>query len=1203
MLRKLRRPAALLVMLFTASTPGLAQEADILTGRVVDESEQPLAGARVEAMSLETEITRSAITDRAGRFMINFPDGGGRYLLRISFLGMADVVRTLVREADEELLIANVAMSTEAIALDAIEAVARRPQPTQGRTGEQSTALSQELLNRLPLPDLDPNTLAQLAAGVVTTELDSLTGRSGFSVAGMSDLLNQILLDGMVLGESALQIPQEGVRRTTVTTSTFDASRGGFAGGQVSMTSARGNNRTAGALSYSLDNDAFQLGSAATVNAYSRQNVSGSIGGPIVRNKLFYNAAFGLQRNVNHRFALSADDDVSALRAGVASDSVDRFISALAGFGMPVNGRGQYDQARDNYSLQLRADWNLVQREQQQHTLSLRVNGSRSDQDSTRINALDLTQHGGDMEGDDRAAALTLNSRMGANWTNALTASFNESWNESIPFVELPEGRVLVTSEFADATRATQTLVFGGNRNMPSDAYRKGLQVSNDLSFLLPVGSQLHRLKVGATLQRTRSVSRSQDNLLGSFSFNSIEDLERNTPARFERTLTDAHERFGSILGGIYVGDTWRISETFELTGGLRWDYSRVTEKPAYNPAVESAFGRRTDIEPVATTLSPRLGFNYRLASGGGVRNPRSISGGIGLFAGQTPTNIFARASRQTGLSTAEQQLVCIGAATPIPDWDLYLNDPSAIPETCADGTTGGVFASRAPTVSLINPDQRMPASLRAELGYRTRLPLNLNANFRYSYARGLGLWGYYDINLDESQFFLLGNEARPFFGEPSAIVPTSGQTTQVASRLQPAFGSVFDIRADRASAAHQLTTQLNGQLPKGFTVSSNYTLSFAREQSASALNPNHVEWTTSSNDRRHTINLTLTKAITPEFEIAAMARLSSGSPFTPTVSRDINGDGLGNDRAFVFNPAATSDTAVAHGMTRLLGVLPDRIVDCLSDQLGEIAERNSCRNAWARSLDMRASVRPNLPRLERRLTISVDARNILNGLDQVFNGDDLRGWGESPRVDSRLLEVRGFDPNTNAFLYQVNEAFGQNRRGSSAMRNPFALRLTARLTVGGQPVMSNRGFGNRGPGNFAMGMRRGEPGGGGAGGRGFNAVGLIDRMLANPLPVLLELKDTLGMSAEQIARIDSISQTLQTKLNARREELGQRFDNVTPQQQSQAFLELQPVIEATRQEVTAALSEVQKILTPQQWERVPDQIRNPFQRAARRRQ
>src|SRR5690606_14236093 len=99
--------------------------------------------------------------------------------------------------------------------------------------------------------------------------------------------------------------------------------------------------------------------------------------------------------------------------------------------------------------------------------------------------------------------------------------------------------------------------------------------------------------------------------------------------------------------------------------------------------------------------------------------------------------------------------------------------------------------------------------------------------------------------------------------------------------------------------------------------------------------------------------------------------------------------------------------------------------------------------------------------------------------------------------------------------VYEVNEGFGQVRRGPGAFRNAFSLTLSARLAVGGIPALNDRGFGpmRGGPGGFG-GMRGfGGPGGFGGGpdgprgrgeggaGRSFNVVGLLDRMLANPIP------------------------------------------------------------------------------------------------------
>ncbi|HEX6309353.1 MAG TPA: TonB-dependent receptor [Longimicrobiales bacterium] len=1352
----MRVRAFLPLLLLLAAVPAAAQT-DILTGRVTGADGRPIVGARVEVVSAETEISRSVLTDQNGRYMIQFPDGGGRYLVRITYIGLADLVQAVVRNAEEELLLTNFVMQSQAIALDAINVAAQRPPPSQAGAGAQSTALTQELVNRLPLPDLDPNTLALLAAGVVGTSADSLSGRMGFSVAGMSDLLNQITLDGVVLEDGSLGVPEEGVRRTQVTTSTFDASRGGFAGGQVSMTSARGNNRSGGALSYRLDDDALQMSSSASTNPFTRHNIGGSWGGPIVRNRLFYNGSFQLGRNTNHLFAL-AENALAAQRSGVAPDSIGRFLDILeTGYDFPVAGQtGAYTQLNRDYRLQGRIDWNAVQRQGQSHTITLSGNTNLNDQDSTRIRTLDLAQHGGETERSTQLVRLGVTSRFGTSWTNNLNFSFSENWSEQIPYAELPEGQVRVTSEFDDGTRGTSTLVFGGNRSMPQEAYSRNLQAANDLSLLLPVGDQLHRLKVGGSFELAKNISRSTDNLFGTFTFASLEDFEANQPERFDRALTERRSRTGSLNAGVYLGDTWRVSMPLEITIGLRWDYSRLDQKPEYNPAIEAAFGRRTDITPDATRFSPRIGFNYRLNAQG--EPPKSLSGGIGLFAGRSPISIYSTAVRQTGLPNAEQRLTCIGAAVPIPDWDLYLQDPSAVPDSCADGGTGAgdPFSLRAPTVTLIDPDQSLPSSLRFDVGYRTQLPKNFSGNFRYTYSLGMGLWGYRDINLDETNTFTLGAENRPFFGDPSAIVTQTGAVSYGASRIHPEFGSVFDVVSGLESKAHQVSAQISGTLPPKLFLSLNYTLGFARDQGSgsfaqatTAANPNDAEWATAGNDRRHTLNLTASYAIREWIEIAATSRLSSGTPFTPLVNRDINGDGSRNDRAFVFDPAAAPDTAVANGMTRLLGSVPGRVADCLRSQFGGIADRNSCRNAWTESLDMRLSLRPNLPRLERRLTLSLDTRNMLNGLDQLVNGrNDMKGWGEGQRADANLLEVRGFDPATNRFVYQVNEGFGQTRRGPSSFRSPFSITFSGRLAIGGQPQMSNRGFGTRGlgggfggafggPGGFGGGrgdfaVRGGAPGGFGGGGvdlgalmrgtanvdsvltallanpvrqvlalrdtlaltpeqfktletiadtldaqhagrratleplaaqlieaaraggqqnpqqlmqqvqlelqpqlegarresaeamtavqraltaeqwdrvpqslrsagetrrGGFNAVGFLDRMLANPLPVLLELRDTLQLTQDQVAALERLSGDLQVSLSRRREELGRRFDNVAAgTEQGRIFQEIQPEIERARGEITDALKAAEKVLTADQWKQVPEQIRNPFQ-------
>ncbi|MGH7464561.1 MAG: TonB-dependent receptor domain-containing protein, partial [Longimicrobiales bacterium] len=732
-----------------------------------------------------------------------------------------------------------------------------------------------------------------------------------------------------------------------------------------------------------------------------------------------------------------------------------------------------------------------------------------------------------------------------------------------------------------------------------------------------------------------RSITRSTDNLFGTFTFASLEDFAANLPERFDRSLTERRSRTGSLNAGLYVGDTWRVSMPLEITLGIRWDYSRLDQKPEYNPAIEAAFGRRTDITPDAMRFTPRAGFNYRLNAQG--EPPRSLSGGIGMFAGRSPISIYSAAVRQTGLPNAEQRLTCIGDATPVPDWDLYVQDPSSVPDACADGAggAGDPFSLRSPNVTLIDPDQSLPSSLRLDLGYRTTLPKNFTGNFRYTYSLGMGLWGYRDINLNEANTFVLGAEGRPFFGDPGAIVPASGAVSYGASRIDPQFGSVYDVVSGRESQAHQVTAQISGQLPPKLFLSLNYTLGFARDeasgsftQAPTADNPNEAEWATANNDRRHTINLTASYALKEWIELTAMSRLSSGMPFTPMVNRDINGDGARNDRAYVFAPASVSDPAITEGMTRLLNSVPDGIADCLRSQFGRIADRNSCRNPWTESLDMRLSLRPNLPTLQRRLTMSLDTRNVLTGLDQLVNGkNSMKGWGAGQRADATLLEVQGFDPATNSFIYEVNEGFGQTRRGPVSFRSPFSITLSGRITIGGQPQLNNRGFGTRGRGEFGGGLRGGFGGGdpgqsggramrgglGGAAGMDLGALmrgaasidSLLAAVLRNPVKDVLALRDTIALTVAQAARIQPLSDTLDAQLARRRAELEPAMQQVVssavrppnPEQAArQIQQQIQPHVAGAQREAAEAMALVQRELSEEQWQQLPQSLRSAGQ-------
>ncbi|HXI63526.1 MAG TPA: carboxypeptidase-like regulatory domain-containing protein, partial [Gemmatimonadales bacterium] len=183
------RQLSLVFLLATGATPGamgqVGSATDIITGTVTGPDSLPLAGAQVQAISIETQVSRQRTTDARGRFTIVFPDGGGQYQLIVRFIGMAPVRTTIARQADEDRLVANIRLGLASVPLEPVTVTARRGQRGQDRPTPGSTErdLSPQLLARLPIDASDLNTLATLAPGVVGIAGTDSTD-AAFSVAG-----------------------------------------------------------------------------------------------------------------------------------------------------------------------------------------------------------------------------------------------------------------------------------------------------------------------------------------------------------------------------------------------------------------------------------------------------------------------------------------------------------------------------------------------------------------------------------------------------------------------------------------------------------------------------------------------------------------------------------------------------------------------------------------------------------------------------------------------------------------------------------------------------------------------------------------------------------------------------------------------------------------------------------------------------------
>lgn len=1039
------------------ASPAAAQAGsttDIIVGRVVAAGAGPLTGARVTAVSLQTGLRRQAVTSADGRYTIVFPDGGGEYRMIILRIGYTPDQVAVRRRPGTDRLVANVVLTRAPVTLTTV--VVHPGADTAGRRGLSGTGrtLSPAQVNRLPVDPGDLASMAGLAPGVLVTAATDSTSTS-FSVAGQPPSQNTITVDG--LAEGTGQIPRDAIRTTRVITNTYDVARGQFLGGQIASTTRRGTDRVTGSFTVTARDPSLAATNSGVSPAFngaqvSRQ-ISGGLGGPIIPKRLYGFGAFQVDLRSQPVASLLSADPTTLGRLGVGVDSLARFLGAISGDGLPLSPAGFPGMRHMNGgSALVRFDLQL----NEANDLVIRGDWHDRQQTGARVEWHGLPQSEGQGSGRGAGVMVALTSQMG-NFVNDARVYRAADYFDQSGYWILPRGLVNTTSVLPTGQLGVTSLFFGGNSSLPRWDHSSMFEASDEISWISP--NATHRVKLGVILDEQSASANASSNKYGVFSYASIGDLAANRPSSFTRTLATRPQASAGSNGAVYLGDAWRPSDMLAVTYGVRAEWAAYGLAPAYNPAVDSAFGRRTDRYPSEFMVSPRVGFSYS-AGGDADRPALRLRGGVGEFRGNSRSWLFALAAGQNGLAGAEQQLTCIGTGVPVPDWSAYLSDPGAIPTVCAGGSPG-LVSSALPRVTVFAPHYGAPRAWRASLGVTKPLGRNYSLAVDALYAYGFHEQGVTDLNLNTAPQFRLADEGnRPVYVPASTIDPATGATSSNASRLVPTFSNVLQINSALHSDTRQLIVSFEKQASTGLSYNLSYTLTRSFDQSqgfegaeydeSTAGNPNHAEWSWNDDAREHQVLAIVSYQFDPALQLTFVGHALSGRRFTPRVRGDINGDGIQNDRAFVFNPATTTDTALASGMRQLLAGSSPRTRACLMKQLGTIAGRNSCTSPWRTTFDLQLNYSPAAFGLKRRLVLSVTAVNTLAGLDAALHGmNHLRGWGQYARTDEHLLFVTGFDPQKQQFRYQVNQHFGSSSLNQSPFQTPFLLQVQARFAVG----------------------------------------------------------------------------------------------------------------------------------------------------------
>ena len=337
--RRLARFAASAIALLLACTPISAQFKASIQGTVTDSSGAVVAGATVTVVNVETNRTQQITTGDDGFYRITgLPPG--HYNVTAELSGFKKkVIEGVVVSAEEPRGVdfkLEAGQVSEAVTISAAAEVA----PLQTENADVTRAVTQQEIQRIPQVGRDPYELLRLTPGIFgdgarsgsggSVGLPNTTGPGGsnnsifqtenqvpISANGQRVSSNNFQVDGVSVnsqtwGGAAVVTPnQESVKEIQVLSSTYSAEDGRNSGAQIKVVTQNGTNSLHGSAFFKYNDPDF--------NAFNKYNgpdnaprvrnsdlfrqFGASVGGPVIKDKLFYFFSYeGLRNNSTNFF-------------------------------------------------------------------------------------------------------------------------------------------------------------------------------------------------------------------------------------------------------------------------------------------------------------------------------------------------------------------------------------------------------------------------------------------------------------------------------------------------------------------------------------------------------------------------------------------------------------------------------------------------------------------------------------------------------------------------------------------------------------------------------------------------------------------------------------------------------------------------------------------------------------------------------------
>ena len=878
--------ASTVLALCVVAGPALAQSATgSISGTVLDTSGAPLPGAAITAKNARTGAVRTATSNATGAFL--FP---------LVPVGVYDVASTLQGFTASNVGRAEVSVGADSslklvMALAGVKSavtVTEEAPIIETTRSEQTSAVNETYIQNLPTNGRN------FIDFVLTTPGVTKDPRLGdISFAGQRGTLNSLVIDGANndntffgqslgrtgSGRAPYQFSQDAVKEFQVNRNAYSAEYGRAGGAVINVVTKSGTNEFHGsAFEFYRDkglnaNDYINVINGRAISNYHYNQFGASLGGPIVKDQLFFFANYDGQRNTNGQPVILNTSGLNLSDPNTAAG-----LAKLQPLTSP------YDRGQNQDVFLLKADWNASQNAQ----VSMRYNRQRF----TGVN----NENGGTTQSSQHSGDSLVN-------TDTVTASVSNSFSPMV-FNEL-RGQYAKDSEPGHANSADPealiqqgafAFTIGRNNFSPRETTITRYQVGDAATFLL--GN--HTFKAGFDWSRDLILNWFPGNFSGSYTFTTVANynlgIAQSYVQAFPGTGTSGPYTNPDLSEpAFFVQDEWRPTSSLSLNLGVRYDKQGVASGTVRNPDAQLlAAGLDTSSIPGGKNeVAARLGFAWTPAG----QDRTVVRGGYGMFYGRTPSIMIGTAMSNNGINV--QTLTFTGAQMP-----TYPNIFPSIPS--------GVTLPR-PTIFVFDPNFQNPLVHQASLGIEHAVTPDIAVALSYLYVKGTHLQRSTDINL----------------GSPgtTTYTDTSGNTYTLVKygtdRPFANFNRVIQFQSSAESEYNGATLEINKRFSNNWQARIAYTFGkvIDTKPDATSVVPNggddakqvsdprnfNVDRAVGDADQPHRVVISAywsmpyfrgaggwQQAVFGGWSLSGILTIASGQPYTPTVTplTDLNNDG-----------------------------------------------------------------------------------------------------------------------------------------------------------------------------------------------------------------------------------------------------------------------------------------------------------------------